>query len=69
MSEDVVRCQKCGRPLSDPTSVANKLGPVCYEKVHGRPPSVVIKSKKGDEDMYNVDKWLLEEEESDEHFW
>jgi hypothetical protein len=34
--EEPVTCA-CGRPLRDPVSVARKIGPVCWRKLHGRP--------------------------------
>lgn len=34
--EEPVTCA-CGRPLRDPESVARRLGPVCWRKLHGRP--------------------------------
>lgn len=36
VGEEPVTCA-CGRPLRDPESVARKLGPVCWRKLHGRP--------------------------------
>jgi cell division septation protein DedD len=28
-------CARCGRPLTDPSSIAARLGPECYQHVHG----------------------------------
>jgi hypothetical protein len=28
-------CARCGRALTDPDSIATRLGPECYQKVHG----------------------------------
>lgn len=30
------RCNLCGRPITDPTSVIHGLGPVCYSKLMGK---------------------------------
>ena len=29
----MTRCAQCGRPLSDPVSVARGYGPVCFKKI------------------------------------
>ncbi|MEU5596623.1 DUF6011 domain-containing protein [Streptomyces sp. NPDC020298] len=35
--EEPVICV-CGRTLRDPESIARRTGPVCWRKLHGRPP-------------------------------
>ena len=34
-------CVECGRPLTDPESLARGWGPVCYERLHGRLKAIV----------------------------
>ncbi len=33
-----LRCQKCGRRLTDPESMRKGYGPECWEKLAGKPP-------------------------------
>jgi len=35
-------CARCGRDLTDPASIATRLGPDCYEHVHGTARPVVV---------------------------
>ena len=59
MSENgVVRCRRCNRVLTDPTSVKHQLGPVCYLKIHGvNMPSVGRVTKLKEEDTQTNALW------------
>jgi hypothetical protein len=35
-------CARCGRDLTDPASIATRLGPDCYEHVHGTARPVLV---------------------------
>lgn len=42
------RCQKCGKKLTDPESMARGYGPECWSQITGEPPD--SNAKVGDED-------------------
>lgn len=42
------KCQKCGKKLTDPESMARGYGPECWSQITGEPPD--SNAKVGDED-------------------
>lgn len=44
-----IKCQKCGKPLSDPDSMRRGYGPECWQTITGEPPQKerVILSRAG----------------------
>lgn len=48
------RCKKCGRPLSDPESIARGMGPECAGISGSRGKSVHVRRQKGFDTSYNA---------------
>lgn len=42
------KCQKCGKKVTDPESMARGYGPECWSQITGEPPD--SNAKVGDED-------------------
>jgi uncharacterized protein DUF6011 len=48
------RCKKCGRPLSDPDSIARGMGPECAGISGSRGKSARVRRQNGSGSMYNA---------------
>lgn len=48
------RCKKCGRPLSDPESIARGMGPECASISNSRGRSVRVRRQNGSGSTYNA---------------
>lgn len=59
MHREIVRCDRCGRKLTDPVSKSRRYGHACWEKINQEPDLIFLLNQGVEETEYDRYRKLL----------